>query len=59
VSGHGLVPPEAWDRTHPDHNWWVNGRGWCFDEDCPDHVSRKPGDPEPDLGDLGDEEDDE
>ncbi len=31
------VPSEAWDNAHPDHDWWVNGRGWCYDPDCPQH----------------------
>lgn len=54
-AGNATVPSEAWDCSHPDHGWWVNGRGWCYDEACPDHVYRKPGEPEPDLGDPGDE----
>lgn len=48
MGGHGLIPPEAWDHKHPDHDWWVNGRSWCFDQQCPDHAYRQPGTPEPD-----------
>jgi hypothetical protein len=38
-----LIPSEACDRTHPDHEWWVGGRGWCCDQDCPDHAYGAPG----------------
>jgi len=38
MGGHGTIPFEAMDRTHPDHNWWVNGRGWCYDPNCPAHA---------------------
>lgn len=48
--GLGTVPPEAWDREHSDHEWWVNGRGWCYDPDCADHRYRQPGQPEPNGG---------
>lgn len=42
IPGNDTVPPEAWDHTHPDHDWWTNGRGWCFDRDCPDHTYGPP-----------------
>jgi hypothetical protein len=45
-SGDATVPPEAWDNTHPDHESWTGGRGWCFDRDCPDHTYGRPA-PEP------------
>lgn len=31
------VPAEAWDRTHPDHDWWVEESGRCLADDCPKH----------------------
>lgn len=37
MGGIGNIPPEAWDRTHPDHDWWVEGAGRCFADDCPRH----------------------
>lgn len=40
--GNDTVPPEAWDREHPDHAWWVNGRGWCYDPACTDHTFGRP-----------------
>lgn len=36
-SGGATCPPESWDHTHPDHNWWVDGASVCFDLACPDH----------------------
>jgi len=47
TSGGATIPSEAWDHTHPDHEWWVNGRGWCFDDSCPDHTYGRPVDPKP------------
>lgn len=37
-AGDATVPSEAWDRTHPDHDWWATPRGWCYDADCSDHA---------------------
>jgi hypothetical protein len=42
MGGLGTVPPEAWDCTHPDHEWWVDGRDWCYDPECPDHTYGEP-----------------
>lgn len=41
--GQGTIPPEAWDHTHPDHDWWVDGSGQCFDEACPRHPAHHHG----------------
>lgn len=58
TSGHGpgLIPHEAMDHTHPDHNWWVNGRGWCYDPDCPTHTYGRPDAPQADAGRQAPEE---
>jgi hypothetical protein len=28
--GGDTVPSEAWDETHPDHDWWVRQTGRCL-----------------------------
>ena len=25
-----IIPSEAYDETHPDHDWWVRKTGRCF-----------------------------
>ena len=49
--GNATVPAEAWDCSHPDHDWWVNGRGWCYDPECPQHDYGPRADPGPGLTD--------
>lgn len=39
-AGNATVSSEAWDHTHPDHDWWVNGRTWCYDAECDRHGPR-------------------
>jgi hypothetical protein len=33
---------DARAATVPPEEWWTNGRGWCFDRDCPDHTYGRP-----------------
>lgn len=38
------VPWEAFDITHPDHNWWVQRTGQCLASECPEHKPDLPAD---------------
>ena len=36
--GSCTIPWEAFDETHPDHDWWVSQTGRCLvPDDCPTH----------------------
>lgn len=37
VSDLPLLPWEAFDADHPDHDDWVTDTGRCFDDACPRH----------------------